>query len=135
MVLGILEVESQICIFHKWRMNDFLSFCLFLKFFSTVWSLMYQPSTAYFHLQQKLNWKWKFFEVIHNTERNQTLGWSLFTNWSEVICTSILVSKLTRFQSINIQFLSPMWPKLVHSPNKESSIMEFDYFVIIIIRL
>lgn len=63
----------------EWRMNDFFSFCLCLKFFPTVWSLMYQPSTAYFHLQQKLNWKWKFFDVIYNTERNL---------WAEV-CSQI----------------------------------------------
>ena len=98
--MNVRKEGSQIFISLKGegRMNDFSFYAPFPKaFLYCLLSLMYQLSTAYIYLQQKLNWRWKFFDVIHNTKRwtGGNLGLSLLRNWSEVICS--------------FQYWSPSW--------------------------
>lgn len=133
----VRKVESQIFISLKeeWMISLFMLF--FLKLFFTVWSLMYQLSTAYFHLQQKLNWRWKFFDVIHNTKRwtQRNLGWSLLRNWSEVICSSNIGVQVDKISIDQYSIPLSNVTQISSFGLTKKVLLEFDYFVIIIIRL
>ena len=139
-ILNVRKVESQIFISLKGegRMNDFSFYAPFPKaFLYCLLSLMYQLSTAYIYLQQKLNWRWKFFDVIHNTKRwtGGNLGLSLLRNWSEVICNSNIGVQVDKISIDQYSIPLSNVTQIGSFGLTKKVLLEFDYFVIIIIRL
>ena len=134
------KLKSNIYITEGWRKNEWF---LFLCSFSYSFSLLSAefdvstfhcifPPAAKTELKMEVLWC-----IIHNTKRwtGGNLGLSLLRNWSEVICNSNIGVQVDKISIDQYSIPLSNVTQIGSFGLTKKVLLEFDYFVIIIIRL